>query len=42
MTVFNGVYYLCEDGIEKSMSRDANRWSSGRIFLSQPHTYDEF
>ena len=42
-----------EDGIEKSVPRDhrlsslgkprdANRWSSGWIFLSHPHTYDRF
>ena len=22
--------------------RDAKRWSSGRIFLSDPHTHDDF
>ena len=43
------IHYSCEDGIEKSVPRDhrfsslvkprdANRWSSGRIFLSHPHT----
>ena len=47
------IHYSCEDGIEKSVPRDhrlsllgklrdANRWSSGRIFLSQPHTHDRF
>ena len=43
--------YLCEDGIEKSVPRDhclsslgkprdANRRSSGQIFLSHLHTHD--
>ena len=46
-------HYLCEVGIEKSVRRDhrlpslgkprdANRWSSGQIFLSHPHTHDGF
>ena len=43
--------HLCEDGMEKFVPRDhrlsplgeprgANRWSSGRFFLSHPHTHD--
>ena len=47
------IHYSCEVGIEKSVPRDhrlsslgkprdANRWSSGRIFLSHPHTHDRF
>ena len=46
-------HYSSEDEIEKSVPRDhrmsslgkprdANRWSSGRIFLSHPHTHDRF
>ena len=45
------IHHSCEDGIEKSVPRDhrlssldkpcdINRWSSGRIFLSHPHTHD--
>ena len=47
------IHYSCENGIEKSVPRDhrssslgkprdANRWSSERIFLSHPHTHDRF
>ena len=47
------LHYSCEDGIEKSIPRDhhlsllckpcdANRWSSGWIFLSHPHTHVGF
>ena len=45
--------FLCEGGIEKSVTRDhrlssvgkprgANRCSSVHIFLSHPHTHDRF
>ena len=47
------IYYSCEGGIEKFVPhdhrlsslgkpRDANRGSSGRIFLSHPHSHDIF
>ena len=47
------IHYSCEVGIEKYVPRDhrlssinkpcdANRWSSGQIFLSHPHTHDGF
>ena len=47
------LYYSCEGRREKSVPRDnrlsslgkpsdAKRWSSGRIFLSYPHTHDRF
>ena len=47
------IHYSCEGRIEKSVPRDhrlsslgkprdAKRWSSGRIFLSFPHTHDRF
>ena len=32
--MFHGAYL--------TKPRDANRWSSGRIFLSHPHTRDAF
>ena len=47
------IHNSCEDGIEKSVPRDhwlsslgkprdANRWSSGQIFLSHLHIHDRF
>ena len=47
------IHYSCEGRIEKSVPcdhrlasldkpRDAKRLSSGRIFLSYPHTHDRF
>ena len=43
----NIILYLCEDAIEKSVPSDhrckpraAKRLSSGRNFLSNPHTHD--
>ena len=46
-------HYSCEGGIEKSVPpdhhlsslgkpRESNQWSSGRIFLSHPHTHDGY
>ena len=51
MASMKKINYSCEGGIEKSVNhdhhfsslskpRDAKWWSSGRIFLSHPHTHD--
>ena len=42
----DGFFYptltLMTDSYSLSKPRDANQWSSGRIFLSHPHTHDRF